>query len=652
MKRSLNVLALLTFVIVQFFAVSSARAQNPGGQESNKPADNRPLTNQNPFLGWRQRNHKLPLRAVPGSTPGRRAVFNHFTPEQRKAVIDEFRPYLAAAMKKAKAEHEAAHQKQDLLLHGGPFDRKIKHRPTPGEPLETALAFTDEHGNTRIVPAVGDQNTSGSARWPEAVLAQMGFRPEAAAPPGSRGDFSVVGPRNAFASARWPNGALRDASVSFPARSPYKPAAFGGGGAGLPAPGGALAQTFQSGGPGPQACGAYADADNDGLDDCFENNLAAAFTPNYHISAGETDNFATFQNSAFAVDTLLGHSPPNAPYSYARVTPQIFASTGGSAFYTDPYTNIQYGFIRIDYLTLWDHDSGLVSRPACINDINTLALDGVYWQDWSDFCWNHDLPWIPGIPTELESHPLDEERSAALVMARTTAPGTWDPNPGNYTLIQWYTAAHEDTFVDHSGVTPTLSVPAYNHINLWLSQSKHSTYTFNPDYLPLLPEWMIWGYYGALSAWYADVVWGCILNPNASVCLDCWDYLGCYNYLDQDYWTYYEWCGVGDYMPSCGWCDNACDFNRLKNYLLLLYIGDTLFFECITENWTPDSQNPPTLAVTQTNVGELPPGNVLNNAGFILDQGCGANQPCNPPNVKTDYVYFKLTKVLWTSVPQ
>lgn len=212
------------------------------------------------------------------------------------------------------------------------------------------------------------------------------------------------------------------------------------------------------------------DADFDGLNDGFENNLADGFTPFYFVSGGENPGtgFARFNDSVpQTVNLVFGPTPP---ISHFRVKPLgIFNRNDG----------IQYGVIQINYMTLWNRDDGLVGSPFCI-------FDPII-----------DL-------TSLGSHNLDNEYSALLVAAPVVN-STYDSNLQNYKLYEVYTAAHEGTFFDQSRYynlqTP---YPFNSHIKLALARSKHATYTFNPDYFPLTPRYVIVSAYAAAAAAYAN----------------------------------------------------------------------------------------------------------------------------------------------------
>jgi hypothetical protein len=301
------------------------------------------------------------------------------------------------------------------------------------------------------------------------------------------------------------------------------------------------------------------DLDHDGLPDNFENQLSDLFKPSYHVSRGEPDNFATFANSVpMTVQQRLG---PN-PFSYFRVKPLGFTSTTASP----GHPSVEFGIVQIDYLTLWDHDSGLDVSALCDGLIAVCAdVLGV------------DLINLVGL---LSGHDLDDEHAAALVVAPTLSPGQYNFDPTQYSAINYYTAAHEGTITDHSAfIDPGFAVPAGAHIKLWLSRNKHSTYDFNPDGFPIIPFELIFAYYATIS----DLFDAQVIGPD--------------------------------------------------EYLYLLYVGDTVFFACVIEHMSDQGG---VYASQSVNVGEPPPGNVLNNAGFILD-----------PN----HVLPKLTTPLWTLVP-
>lgn len=213
----------------------------------------------------------------------------------------------------------------------------------------------------------------------------------------------------------------------------------------------------------PEAITQAGDGDGDGLPDDFENQVADAFTPIYGVSGGgEVDGFASFGNFVpQTVQQVFGSIPPRSDF---RVQPLGFA--------TD-VNGTQFGFLRIDYLTLWNHDSGLPSNgPTCA--LSFVGLDVVIQQ--------------------VSSHDIDNERSVVLVGAPTGGTGRFNTDPNAYGGFSFYTAAHEGTFFDQSRFLDfSPAVPANNHINLALSLSKHSTYTFDPNFFPITPAAVIVG---------------------------------------------------------------------------------------------------------------------------------------------------------------
>jgi hypothetical protein len=225
------------------------------------------------------------------------------------------------------------------------------------------------------------------------------------------------------------------------------------------------------------------DLDGDGLTDTasgtfevsnagLESSLAAEFMPIYHISTGEQQSFATFGNYVpWTVTSLVGTTPPN---SYYHVTPLGLA--------TDQSGNQLYA-IRVDYLSLWNADGGLVGGgAACF--YSYFGLDSVIQQ--------------------VSGHNLDAERSVMLLAAPAVNGGA-NTDATQYQIYSLYTAAHEGTFFDQSiyyDFSP--AVPAGEHIILAQSVSKHSTYTFNPNYYPITPAWFIEATNAAIETEYVD----------------------------------------------------------------------------------------------------------------------------------------------------
>lgn len=281
--------------------------------------------------------------------------------------------------------------------------------------------------------------------------------------------------------------------------------------------------------PYTKCCRPLQDADGDGFTETFESSLADGFTPYYHISAGEKSGtgFALFNDSVpQTVSQSFGSVPP---ISYYRVTPLGFGNINGA----------QHGFVQLDFLTLWNRDDGLDIGALCYSLAPVLGLSF----------------------DELTSHILDNERSAILVAAPVGISNIYNTNPSEYKAYQFFTGAHEDTFFD-SSMSFVANPPVAHglHIELGIARSKHGAYTFNPNGLPLFPEYVIYSTYATIEFMY-------------------------YNYEISWY-----------------------------TYLSLLYTADTVFFACIIERFQDQGG---TYAGTRINVGEL--SRPINGSGFILD---------------------------------
>ncbi|BCB86230.1 hypothetical protein Psuf_035430 [Phytohabitans suffuscus] len=284
-----------------------------------------------------------------------------------------------------------------------------------------------------------------------------------------------------------------------------------------------------------------ADGDADGLDDGFEGAVADAFTPVYHVSANERPltGFARFADAPTQSVVAVRSNPPVPPTSHFRVVPLGFATNGAGQ---------QVSVLRLDYLTLWNWDDGLDITTACRADL--IFVGGF-------IGFNASL-----LLEGLQAHAIDNERSAALVAAPVPAPGVFNTDPAAYSAYSYYTAGHEGTFTDTSAYfVPSQPVPAGGHINLALSRAKHATYTFNPDFLPLLPGSLISFAYATV-----DLLWisGQIQDPLL--------------------------------------------------YLALLALLDGVFFACFVEHFTEMGGF---IADPRINVGE--PGRPINGSSFIAD---------------------------------
>jgi hypothetical protein len=272
------------------------------------------------------------------------------------------------------------------------------------------------------------------------------------------------------------------------------------------------------------------DSDGDGIPDGTEAGIADQFVPLYHVSSGEGDVFATFQNNpTLTIAQLFGAVPP---VSYYRVTPVGFVTAANGQ---------QFAFAQIDYLTLWNADDGLQIGGTCgaLTAGLGFSLDG------------------------LQGHTFDEEHSEVLVGAPVTTANLFPSNPASYFAYDFYRAAHEGTFFDHSEyLTPASPIAPNNHINYWLSLAKHSTYHYQPNGQPMFPD-------AVIASSYAEVQF---LFDSGLISID--------------------------------------------TYFALLYALDTVFFACVIEHF---GENPANDAYpnTRINVGEL--SHPLNGSPWIND---------------------------------
>ncbi len=480
MRRIVSAMTILCMLVAVNINGFIASAQQP---DKNK---------DNVALPRRDSRENLPEIIKRAKSPEARAAWEGLTPEQREQV--KARVEAAFGQAKAKAEQEKEKRAQKAERKAWKDIIKDKKKDTD---IETAAAFTDNDGAQQLIKGK-ERKAETSLDAPESTVSMRGRSANNA---GQLAKTAALKSGSSWSSASGISGGqatLRKASFA----KSFAPA------------------MAQSG-----------DADLDGLPEDFENALADAFTPIYHISAYEPDNFATFRNSVPQdVEQLLG---PN-PFSYFRVQPLGFDYN---------YYGQLCSVIRIDYLTLWDHDTGLVTGGNCSAFPGLTSLEGI------------------------QAHRLDNERSAALVAAPVTS-FTFNLNPSAYSAYSYFTSAHENTPTDKSAYIdfPTNPIPAGWHLHLALSLSKHATYTFNPDYLPILPDYIIYAAYAGVEYY-------------------------CYTQLFND--TF----GIGDAL---------C--------LASLYYAYGVFYECAVERFFDQGGR---FASPRVNVGE--PNNPINGAGFIQD---------------------------------
>ena len=297
------------------------------------------------------------------------------------------------------------------------------------------------------------------------------------------------------------------------------------------------------------------DADFDGLPESFEDALAENFTPIYHTSAGDVDNYSTFHD--FVPQTVKDRFGLN-PVLYYRVTPLYIRY--------NPYRYMYESFIRIDYLTLWDHDSGL---PDSACDI---------------------VPPFDSLIEGFGPHDIDNERSALLVSAPVFDPyNAWGFNldANQYSALSVFTAAHEDTFTDQSTYHNFPQNPVWpgNHIELWHSLFKHATYTSNPDFHALTPSYIVFTAFFFVGYWFFNF----------------------YNPFNDPYCDpFYDWNCSGGGDP----------WNSPYFYLYLAYVYYTVvvIFGCAVERFYEQGAQ---FANPRINVGE--PFQPINASSFILD---------------------------------
>ncbi len=509
MKRTISILTAVSLMLTLCSFGFKTSAQKSGGTKETKEERFAKSLKAN----W----DRLPPQARLGASPEAKAAWDGLTDKQREFLRNKVHSFIGKEKEKLVKDKEA--RKAAL--------KRWKDSRKEGDD-DAALTVKGKDGKSKTVKAkrreaavIADDSTSAA----RAVDKKE-----------NRGAHSVKVAARKPAATQKPASARKDAapwdeSWADADLAHFKKASFGK----------------------PAAAPQGGDADFDGLPESFEDALAENFTPIYHTSAGEVDNYATFHDMLpMTVKDLYGQNP----VVYYRVVPLYIRY--------NPYRYMYESFIRIDYLTLWDHDSGLSPDALCELAPGLGAFEGY------------------------GPHALDKERSALLVSAPVFDPyNAWGFNldPNQYSALSVFTAAHEDTFTDQSDYHdfPATPYPAGSHIELWHSLYKHATYTFNPDFHALSPVWVIYTVYFVIEFFFFYTVW------NPFYCDYMWDW----------------------------WCSPGWDiFLDIGFYILLAitYYVTVFFYGCAVERFHEQGSQ---FANPRSNVGE--PFQPINGSSFILD---------------------------------
>jgi hypothetical protein len=506
MKRSIRLAATISSSLILILSSSTLSAQqDPAARSLPKRA---------------AASGQLHPSARIGSTPERRAAREKLSPQQRQAVDEGFRALVQTAIENARASDAAEapgtsvrelavtageNNGTQLLKAQGREARKLAGGAAPPAqfrdftPIASQKGFGSISTNSIVSTAtwksvaqfVNDFYQGALARQPDAnEFAHWSGRLTAAQAQGRaqlRAEGQALG-RALFESQEYvnrgrtaPHDYVYDLYKGFLQREPDQGGWNWWAGQvvqwGRPTGLQAFIECFEFEHKLYMLQNAAADADQDGFPQDFEDGLANFFTPLYFVSGNEPNSFARFGD--FVPQVPIQGFGPN-PVSHFRVQPLGWARDGAG---------LLYSFARIDYLTLWDNDNGLDFGFFC--DFN-LALTA----DFGGFAFLQLLD-------QLSSHPLDNERSAALVAARVED-FYFNPNANEYKAYDYFLSAHENTISDQSiFIAPPHPLPADSHVFLALSRSKHGTYEGNPDGLQLVPFWLQFAIYEAIEFAFA-----------------------------------------------------------------------------------------------------------------------------------------------------
>jgi hypothetical protein len=461
MKLVISLLLVLSMLAATMVSGNKSLA-GPVSSSQNPNANPRASGSNNKY------RHKLPRNAVPGSTDERRAAWEALTPEQRQKLFAKIRPYAQQA--KAIASKMEDPGEDDEFLRPSLADKQGNRKADTWRRLkkgDASLLHTfvaNENGPSRRKGgnnsvSLGKKATSQNL-WNHARGSEQSSRVNAEPTKGIdefvRNSFNGLQPGKSDISY-WHNAARKKES-------------------------GEQAQTLFGASSGKYSSFQSGDDDGDGLPDGFENQLADEFTPYYHVSTNEPDHFARFGD--FLPETVTQAFSPYPPISHFRVTPLGFSGDHSLAY------------LRVDYWTLWDHDSGFQYDLFCQSNVY-----------FSSSYLSTDIVYLIDLVVQMNSdHPLDNERSAVLVAAPVQDPGnpSFSSDPAAYSALAFFLAAHENEIGDNSVILyPPQPIPATgpSHIELALARSKHASYAFDPsnpsfpDGLPLVPWYIIFGSY-------------------------------------------------------------------------------------------------------------------------------------------------------------
>lgn len=494
-------------------------------------------------------NLNLPSSAVVGSTAERQAAYDSLTPEEQQQAQADFRAAVEPSVNQAQIDYENSTSTSTTsvtLVQEPTAGQTVEHDSAPYTPIETPSEPTLVYSYPDSTPpsqgpflgpcesCTTDPNAPANQLPRVSVMASPAKGP---APLAVRFTATATDPDGKIVAYKWAFGDNYTSLAASPSHTYQNPGTYNAKVTVTDNSGGSASATVTITVTPPPV---VTDADGDGLKDLFEDQVADAFTPFYFISSGEKagTGFATFQNSVpQTVAQVFDPYVPPSPISYFRVKP-LGIRMGASG--------IQYGYLQVDYLTLWNRDDGLGISVDCVFAMDSLgALIG----------FNGDQ-----IVASLGAHALDNERSAVL-LAAPIVNGTYNTNLSDYRAYDFFTASHEGTISDKSRyVAPSQPVSPGSHVMLALARSKHGTYTFNPNGLPLTPGYII-------AATYATI--------------------------DELY--YYGYIGY-------------------TKYLIYLNIADRAFFSCFVERFQSRGGR---YAEERINVGEVT--RPLNNSTFIQD---------------------------------